>query len=563
MVRDDRGAGFMRDRPWVDGLTFHRVLSRTVDAYGDRDAVVFPRLDLRWSYGEFERRVRDTAKALMAMRMGKGDHVGIWATNRPEWILAQFATAHIGAVLVNVNPAYRKHELAYILQQAEIKLLIVTDTHKTSDYEAMVAGVVPELDDTNAHSRVHSTAFPNLHHVVSIQSEARMPGIVPWPEFLAGGERVPDARVDALADAVQPNDPVNIQYTSGTTGDPKGAMLSHRNLLMNAYYVGARQRITEADRVCIPVPFYHCFGCVMGTLMCAVHGAAMVVPGESFEPEPTLDAIAGEGCTALYGVPTMFNAEVNHPAFSDFDLSSLRTGIIELMKRVARDMHLAEITIAYGQTEASPVITQSQTTDSLDTRVATVGAPLPGVEVRIVDPETGRDLGPDEQGELWARGHGVMLGYYNMPEATAAAIDADGWLHTGDLATQTSDGNYRITGRIKDMIIRGGENIYPREIEEFLLSHPDIRDAQVVGVPDETFGEQVSAWIVPVRPGALTEEDVRAFCRDNIAHYKVPRYIVFVEEFPLTVTGKIQKFKLRDEAIERFGLHAAARTETA
>jgi fatty-acyl-CoA synthase len=328
--------------------------------------------------------------------------------------------------------------------------------------------------------------------------------------------------------------------------------------------------MTEHDRLCIPVPFYHCFGCVMGTLMCTVYGSAMVVPAESFEPEATLAAVAKERCTALYGVPTMFNAEVNHPEFAKFDLTSLRTGImagspcpVELMKRVTRDMHLTEMTIAYGQTEASPVITQSETTDSLEARVSTVGSALPGVEVRIVDPESGRDLPAGEQGELWARGHGVMIGYYNLPEATAAAIDADGWLHTGDLATMTPDGNYRITGRIKDMIIRGGENIYPREIEEFLLTHPKIRDAQVVGLPDERFGEQVSAWIVPAEPGALTEDDVRTFCRERMAHYKVPHYIVFVDEFPLTVTGKVQKFKLRDLGIERFGLKSAAGIETA
>jgi fatty-acyl-CoA synthase len=560
----------MTDQPWVDGKTFGEVLRHTVARFPDRDAVVFPKLDLRWSYAEFEKRVRATAKALMALRIGVGDHVGIWATNWPEWILLQFSTGLIGAVLVNVNPAYRTHEFAYILKQADIKALFITDTHKTSDYEAMCRELLPALATGPSGKRLNSPEFPSLAHVVSIKLAPRLEGAMGWPEFLAQGERVPNPRLDAVAGQVRANDPVNIQYTSGTTGNPKGAMLSHRNLLMNAFYVGDRQRITENDRVCIPVPFYHCFGCVMGTLMCAEYGAAMVVPAESFDPEATLAAIAKERCTALYGVPTMFNAEVNHPDFARYDLTSLRTGImagspcpIELMKRVVNEMHCREVTIAYGQTEASPVVTQSTTTDSLDVRVSTVGAELPGVEVRIVDPASGRDCAAGEQGELWARGHGIMLGYYNMPEATAAAIDKDGWLHSGDLAVRTPEGHYKITGRIKDMIIRGGENVYPREIEEFLLTNPKIRDAQVVGVPDERFGEQVSAWIVLKEPGSMTTDDVKAFCRERIAHYKVPYYIEFVEEFPLTVTGKVQKFKLREMGVTRFGLERAAGIKTA
>jgi fatty-acyl-CoA synthase len=560
----------MTDAPWVDGRTFGEVLRRTVERFGDRDAVVFPQLDLRWSFAEFERRVHATAKSLMALRIGKGDHVGVWATNWPEWILLQFATAHLGAVLVNVNPAYRTHEFAYILKQADLKALFITDKHKTSDYERMTAELLPPLTTGPAGKRVASAEFPQLHHVVSIKPQTGLAGALDWSSFLAQGARVPDERLAKLSTAVRPADPVNIQYTSGTTGNPKGAMLSHRNLLMNAYYVGRRQRITERDRVCIPVPFYHCFGCVMGTLLCTEYGAAMVVPAESFEAEATLAAVAAERCTALYGVPTMFNAEVNHPDFERYDLGSLRTGImagspcpIELMKRVVNEMHCTEITIAYGQTEASPVVTQSETTDALDVRVSTVGSALPGVEARIVDPATGRDCAPGEQGELWARGHGIMLGYYNLPEATAAAIDAEGWLHSGDLAVRTPEGHYKITGRIKDMIIRGGENIYPREIEEFLLTHPKIRDAQVVGVPDEKFGEQASAWIVLQEPGALTADEVKAFCRARIAHYKVPHYVVFVDEFPLTVTGKVQKFRLRDMGIERFGLTEAAAIRTA
>ena len=556
--------------PWVEGLTFGEVLARTVEAHGERDAVVFPQLDLRWSYEEFDAKVREVAKALMGLRLNKGDHVGIWATNWPEWILAQFGTALIGAVLVNVNPAYRRHELAYILKQADIRALLITDVHKTSDYEEMVASVLPEVAESGDRGRIVNVEYPHLNHVVSLKNQTRYEGILSWQDFLERGAAVPDERLASLGESVAANDPVNIQYTSGTTGDPKGAMLSHRNLLLNAYYTGGRQHMSEEDRVCIPVPFYHCFGCVLGTLMCTVYGAAMVIPAESFEPEATLSAVEKEGCTGLFGVPTMFSAEVNSPEFKSYDLSTLRTGImagspcpVELMKQVTKEMHLTEMTIAFGQTEASPAITQCEVTDSLEVRVTTVGSTLPGIEARIVDPETGEDVKQGEQGELWSRGHGVMLGYYNMPEATAAAIDGDGWLHTGDLATETPEGNYKITGRIKDMIIRGGENIYPRELEEFLLAHPKVREVQVVGVPDEKYGEQVSAWIVPTEPGALSAEEVIDYCRDEIAHYKIPRYVEFLDEFPLTVTGKVQKFKLRDMGVEKFGLEQAARTKTA
>lgn len=558
------------EKPRVDGLTFGQVLKHTAEHFGGRDAVVFPQLDLRWNYTEFYDRVDETARALIGIGIEHGDHVGIWATNWPEWILLQFATARIGAVLVNVNPAYRTHELAYILRQADIRVLFITDEHKTSNYIELISGVVPEVTQGAFGDPIQSKDFPKLQHVVSIKKDCPLPRVPSWEPFIALGAGVAEHAIDEREHEVQPNDPVNIQYTSGTTGDPKGAMLSHRNLLMNAWYVGQRQRMSEQDRLCIPVPFYHCFGCVMGTLMCAEYGAAMVVPAESFDPEATMDAVDIERCTALYGVPTMFSAQVKHPDFTKHSFETLRTGImagspcpIELMKQVTSKMHLTEMTIAYGQTEASPVVTQSETTDSLEDRVGTVGSPIPGVEVRLVDPETGGDVADGEQGELWARGHGVMLGYYNMPEETKAAIDSDGWLHSGDLATRTPNGMYKITGRIKDMIIRGGENIYPREIEEFLLTHPEVREVQVVGLPDEKFGEQVSAWIVPEPEGKVTEDVIRKFCKDRIAHYKIPHYIVFVAEFPLTVTGKVQKFKLRDMGIEQFGLQAAASAEMA
>ncbi|MBI2425792.1 MAG: AMP-binding protein [Candidatus Hydrogenedentes bacterium] len=553
--------------PWVEGKTFSDVLAATAQRVPGNDALVFPQLGLRWSYDELRQRVIALAKAFVAAGVAKGGHVGIWSTNWPEWVLAQFATAHIGAVLVNVNPAYRTQELAYILKQADLHTLLLVDQFKDSNYESMICELVPELAASGA---IANPDYPQLRNVVSIKSTAPAPGIQPWPAFLALGEAVSDAELERIRAVTAPGDPVNIQYTSGTTGAPKGAMLSHRNLLLNAYYGGQCMHYTENDRVCIPVPFYHCFGCVLGNLMCVVYGAAMIIPAESFDPDATLDAVAAEKCTALYGVPTMFGAELHSPHFSEDKAQTLRTGImagspcpIELMKAVTSKMHLPEMTIAYGLTEASPVITQSSTTEPLEIRVSTVGRVIPGVEAKCVDPATGESMPDGQQGELWARGHNIMLGYYKKPEATAEAITADGWLRTGDLAVRTPSGHFKITGRSKDVIIRGGENVYPRELEEYLLSHPAVRDVQVVGVPDARFGEQVSAWIVAKEGVAVTEDDIRGFCKGKIAHYKVPAYIVFVEEYPLTVTGKIQKYRLREMAVERFGLHAAAQTQTA
>jgi fatty-acyl-CoA synthase len=543
----------MTTSPWVDGLTFAQVLAATAARHGGNDAVVFPQLGHRRTYAEFHAEVREVAKALLALGVERGEHVGIWATNWPQWLLAQFAVAHIGAVLVNINPAYRSHELEYVVNQADIITLILTDRFKGTDYFAILG----------------AAKCPRLRRVISIKQEQR-PGVLAWDEFRACGQGTSDAELDRRAAEVRADDVANIQYTSGTTGFPKGAMLTHRNLLLNAFHVGDRMAFTDRDRLCIPVPFYHCFGCVMGTLMCAAYGAAMVVPAESFDPLAALQAIQAERCTGLYGVPTMFFAELHHSHFAEFDLRSVRTGVmagapcpIELMRAVVERMGAREITIGYGLTEASPVITQTCATDSLEHRVGTVGRLLPGVEVKLVRPGTREAVPRGEQGELMVRGHGVMKGYYKKPEETAAVMPGDGWLHTGDLALETPDGYYRITGRIKDMIIRGGENISPREIEEFLYTHPAVADVQVVGLPDERLGEEVCAW-VRLKPGAaLTEDEMKAFCRGKVAHYKVPRYVVFIDEYPTTVTGKVQKYRLREMGVARFGLQAAAGIETA
>ncbi len=556
------------ERPWVDGLTFPRALERTARDYAGRDALVFPRLAYRRTYAEFRSDVREAARALMALGVRPGEHVAVWATNWPQWVVLQFAAAHAGVVLVNVNPAYRAHELEYVLNQADVTALFLTDRFKSSNFFGIVEEICPELPDSPSGGR-RAARCPKLRHVVSIQ-KAKRPGMLNWDEFLRRAAEADETELARREEAARPEDVVNIQYTSGTTGFPKGAMLTHRNLLLNAFHVGRRLEFTDRDRLCIPVPFYHCFGCVMGTLMCAVYGAAMVVPAESFDPAASLRAVQDERCTAVYGVPTMFIAELSQPDFTAFDLRSLRTGImagspcpVEVMRAVVDRMGARAITIAYGLTEASPVITQTEAGDSLEHRVATVGKPLPGLEVRVVAPGTLDPVPPGQPGELMVRSHGVMKGYYNKPAETAEALTADGWLHTGDLALQTADGFYRITGRIKDMIIRGGENVYPREVEEFLHTHPQVLDVQVVGLPDAKFGEAVCAW-VRLRPGAaLTEDEVKVFCRGQIAHYKVPQYVVFVDEYPTTVTGKVQKYRLREMGVERFGLQKAAAVETA
>lgn len=558
----------MHDKAWVDGLSYAQVLSETVRLHGDREAFVFPKSGYRRTFREFQDEVREIALALLAFGVQHGEHVGIWSTNLPQWVVAQFAAAQIGAVLVNINPAYRAHELAYVLNQADVTVLLLTDRFKHSQYFDLLAEVCPEIKEP-ANERLRASAFPKLRHVVSLK-EDKLPGMWNWSEFRGLSGKVNARHLDRRQETVQAGDVVNIQYTSGTTGFPKGAMLTHRNLLMNGYCIGQRLRYTPEDRLCLPVPFYHCFGCVMGTLMCVSHGAAAVVPAEMFDPLATLETIQAERCTGIYGVPTMFIAELNHPRFAEFNLKSLRTGVmagspcpIEVMRAVVEKMGAREMTIAYGLTEASPVITQTETTDSVEHRVGTVGKVLPGAEARIIKPGTLEDVAPGESGELIARGHGIMKGYYNKPKETADAFTPDGWLHSGDLAARTPDGYYRITGRIKDMLIRGGENVYPREIEEFFHQNPKIADVQVVGLPDESFGEEISAWI-RVKPGeVLTEEEVRASCRGKIAHYKIPKYIVIVDEYPTTVTGKVQKFKLRELGVEKFNLQKAAAMETA
>ncbi len=554
--------------------TIGDVLDQQAERFGDRDALVHVETGARYTYAEFRDEVDRVARGFLALGIQPGDNVGIWATNYTEWVLCQFATAKIGAVLVNVNPAFRTHELAYLLEQSETSALVLIGQFRTSDYVAMINEVVPELRDSQP-GELASPRLPKLRHVVYVPPPAdplaeTPAGMWAWREIVERGGEISEAELRRRQAACDPDDVVNIQYTSGTTGNPKGAMLTHHNLVANGLYTGDAMGFTEEDRLCIPVPFYHCFGCVLGNLACVTHGSTMVVPAEYFDPLKTLIAVEQERCTALHGVPTMFIAELGHPDFEKFDLSSLRTGMmagspcpIEVMRQVIDKMGAQDITIAYGLTEASPVVTQTLSSDPIERRVSTVGTLLPNVEVKLVDPETNREVVVGEQGELCTRSFMVMKGYYNMPDATAAAIDSDGWLHSGDLATVDEDGYYKITGRLKDMLIRGGENVYPREIEEFLYTHPKISDVQVIGVPDERFGEEVMAWVM-LKPGeSATEEEIREFCRGKIAHYKVPRYVKMTTEFPMTVTGKIQKFRMREMAVEELGLEQASRIETA
>jgi fatty-acyl-CoA synthase len=539
-------------------MTVGGLLDHIAGKFPDHEALVYVERELRYTYSQFNERCRQVAKGLLRLGIKKGDHLSIWAYNVPEWVVLQFATAKIGAVLVTVNTSYKSAELEYILKQSDSNTLFLVQGFKDTDYVQTLTEVVPELAASKP-GELTSAKLPYLKNVVFL-GEGTPAGMTSFESIVEMGKEVPDAELAAVEAGLSPYDVINMQYTSGTTGFPKGVMLTHHNVVNNGFNIGECMRFTENDRLCIPVPFFHCFGCVLGVMACVTHGTTMV-PVEIFDPLKVLQAIEKERCTAVHGVPTMFIAELEHPEFSKFDLTSLRTGImagsncpIEVMRRVIRDMHAREITIAYGQTESSPVITQTRTEDPLELKVSTVGRVLPNVELKIVDIETGAELPPGKQGELCTRGYLVMKGYYKMPEETAKAIDADGWLHTGDLAVMDENGYCKITGRIKNMIIRGGENIYPREIEEFLYTHPKISDIQVYGVPDRKYGEQVMAAIVLKKGVEMTEEEVRDYCRGKIANYKIPKYVRFVDSYPMTASGKIQKFKLREMAIRELQL---------
>jgi len=526
------------ERPLLE-MTIGDNFDRTASRFPEREALVDVPTGRRWTYAGLRADVDALASALLEEGIVPGDRVAIWAPNCPEWVLVQFAAAKVGAILVNLNPAYRSHELEYVLTQAGIRLMFAVQSFKTSDYEAMVAEVSPRC--------------PGLDRVVIFGSDE-------WASLLIRGDQASSERLTEVQAVLSPDDPINIQYTSGTTGSPKGVTLSHRNILNNGFFVGELLGYTELDRICVPVPFYHCFGMVMGNLGASTHGACVVIPSPSFDPVATLTACAQEQCTSVYGVPTMFISMLDVPDFSSYDLSSIRTGAmagspcpVEIMKQVTA--WAPEVAIAYGMTETSPASTQTWVDDSLDGRVSTVGRAHPHVEVKVVDPETGEAVPRGRSGELCVRGYSVMLGYWNEPDKTAKAIDADGWIHSGDLAVMDEDGFVAITGRIKDMVIRGGENIYPREIEEFLYTHPDILDAQVIGVPDDKFGEELMVWL-RLREGAekIDADNLREFCTGRLTHYKIPRYVHCVDEFPMTVSGKVRKVELREQALQILGL---------
>ncbi|WP_287880076.1 MULTISPECIES: AMP-binding protein [Acidovorax] len=527
-----------------------------------REALVSRHQGLRYTYAELHQAARQLASALLGLGLDKGDRVGIWSHNNAEWVLMQLATAQVGLILVNINPAYRTVEVEYALNKVDCKALVTMPSFKTSDYLGMLRELAPELSLCRP-GLLAAKRLPTLRTVVWIDVAGlgeEQPGMLRFSALMARGN-AGDARIDAIGAALKNTDPINIQFTSGTTGFPKGATLTHRNILNNGFFIGECMKLTPADRLCIPVPLYHCFGMVLGNLACITHGSTIVYPSDGFDPLLVLETVQAERCTGLHGVPTMFIAELDHPRFAEFDLSSLRTGImagspcpIEVMKRVQADMHMSEVTIAYGMTETSPVSCQSDADTPLEKRVSTVGRVQSHLEVKIVDPETGAVVPRGERGELCTKGYSVMHGYWGDEAKTREAIDEGGWMHTGDLATMDAEGYVNIVGRIKDMVIRGGENLYPREIEEFLYRHPQVQDVQVVGVPDEKYGEELCAWII-AKPGTRpTEDDIRAFCKGQIAHYKVPRYIRFVTGFPMTVTGKIQKFKIRDTMKDELGL---------
>jgi fatty-acyl-CoA synthase len=545
------------------GQTIGDLFDSVVSKHPDREALVSVFENKRFTYSELRHVVDECARALMALGIAKGDRVGMWSTNCAAWTIIQFATAKMGAILVNINPAYRLHELEYALKQSECSVLISGEEFKDADYVAMIHELVPEMVEANGTGgEFKSAKFPHLRRVVFLTNVKKRPvHAMVWEEMMAGASKVDEAALQERQSSLDFDDVINIQYTSGTTGFPKGAMLTHRGILNDGYWVGARMQFSHEDRLCIPVPFYHCFGMVLGNLTCVTHGATMVIPAPHFSPIATLQAVAKERCTALHGVPTMFIAQLEHPDFKKFDLSSLRTGVmagapcpIEVMKRVISEMHCAEITIACGMTEASPVCNMTEFDDPIEVRVGTVGKVMPHQEQKIIDPETGKILPRGQQGELCYRGYHIMKGYYNNPEGTRSAIDENDWMHSGDLAVMDEQGYVKITGRLKDMIIRGGENIYPREVEEFLFTQPQIAEAYVVGVPDSHYGEQVMAWIKLKDGTAMTEEEVKACCKGKIMNYKIPKYVKFVTEFPTTVTGKIQKFRMREISVKELKL---------
>ena len=540
------------------GSTIGDLFDQVVERFPDRDALISRHQKIRYTYSQMKTECDRVARSLMACGVAKGDRVGIWSPNNAEWVLIQFATAKIGAILVNVNPAYRSSELSYALKQSSCSTLILSPPYKTSNYPQILREVCPQLNDCEP-GNLESDQFPLLKTVITL-GEQRFQGCLIWKDLLARSEEISESELNQRQSDQNFDEPINIQYTSGTTGFPKGATLSHHSILNNGFFIGEKMRLTEQDRLCIPVPFYHCFGMVLGNLACVTHGAAMVLPAETFDPAKTLEAVSEERCTALHGVPTMFIAELGLPDFDRFDLSSLRTGImagapcpIEVMKHVFARMHMTEVTIAYGMTETSPVSFQSETDDPIEKRVSTVGKILPHVECKIIDPETGKTVPRGTTGELLSRGYIVMLGYWNNPDATSSVIDDARWMHTGDLAVMDDEGYVQIVGRSKDMIIRGGENIYPREIEEFLYSHPKIQDVQIIGVPDEFYGEEVMAWVILKPDTDATQEELCDYCTSRISRFKIPRYWRFTDSFPMTVSGKVQKYKLREMAKAELG----------
>ena len=540
------------------GANFDRVATK----FADRDALIVRHQNVRWTYGDLKREVDAFAGGLLALGLEPGDRVGIWSPNNSEWVVAQYATAKAGLILVNINPAYRVSELEYALNKVGAKALILASSFKSSDYVAMLRELAPEIDGC-APGALKSARLPHLLRAIQIGDETAA-GFFNFTDIADLADDSHHQRIEGLAGTLQFDDPINIQFTSGTTGFPKGATLTHFNILNNGYFTGLGMKFTSEDRLCVPVPLYHCFGMVLSNIAVLTHGAALIYPEEAFDPLSVLEAIHEERCTALHGVPTMFIAELAHPRFNEFDLSSLRTGMmagspcpIEVMKQVVADMNCSEMIIGYGMTETSPVITLCETDDPMEKQVSTVGRIFPHVEAKVVD-EDGRIVAPGVTGELLARGYNVMQGYWDDPERTAEAIDVAGWMHTGDLATIDTEGFCNIVGRLKDMVIRGGENIYPREIEEYLYRHPKISDVQVFGVPDPRFVEELCAWIKPVDGETLDEDEIRAFCQGQVAHYKIPRYIRFVDEFPMTVTGKIQKFVMRDAMIKELDLKVKA-----